>query len=302
HSESIYALAWDKSGTQLAVCGRDRRVTFWDVTTGKMRHTSKKLDESVDKLVFDNAGARFITLSGQKIMLWDADKRKVETTIKIKNTPLQKKEVRPLLKNDKPLAVAWDDTGTRFATGSADAIGRVWDVATGEVIHQLVGHEGKVSRISAVDWHGDTIITGGMDDKTIRVWNAQTGENTHVLACEAKIYCLSFDKTGQYFISAGDNHHLCLWDAKTVQRIRQFDWSDELDTWIGCVSWHPNGNYLATGSTRVRIWDIETGACMAQLLLDGAGIQVAWSPDGTQLGVGCYDGRLLWVNWSGYNV
>lgn len=297
HPESIYALAWDKTGAHLIACGRDRRVTFWDVTAGKTRHTSKLFDDSVDKLVFDNTGTRFITLSGQKIMLWDADKRKPQTTIKIKNTPLQKKEVRPLLKNDNLLAVAWDDTGTRFVTGSADSIGRIWDATTGEVIRQLVGHEGKVSRIHAVDWHRDTIITGGLDDKTVRLWNPQTGENTHILACESKIYCLSFDGTGRYFVSAGDNHHLCLWDAKTAQRIRQFDWSDELDTWIGCVSWHPNGKYLATGSTRVRVWDIQTGACVSQLMLDGAGIQVAWSPDGTQLGVGCYDGRLLWVNW-----
>ena len=295
HSESIYALAWDNSGGQVAVCGRDRRVTFWDVMTGKVRHTSKKCDESVDKLVFDKTGAWFITLSGQKIMIWDAQKCKVVTTIKIKNTPLQKKEVRPILKNDKPLAVVWDETGTRFATGSADSIARVWDGTTGEVIHPLVGHD---SQIYAIDWHEDCIITGALD-KTIRVWNAQTGENTHILECESKIYCLSFDETGRYFASGGDNYHLWLWDAKTAQRIRQFDLSDGFDTWIGCLSWHPNGKYVATGSNCVRVWEIHTGACVARVMLDGGSIKVAWSPDGAQLAVGDGAGRLLWMNWLG---
>ncbi len=50
------------------------------------------------------------------------------------------------------------------------------------------------------------------------------------------------------------------------------------------VAYSPDGKWLATNSTRVRIWNAETWELLVELPVDGtsiSGVDVAFSPDGT---------------------
>ncbi|KAJ2881828.1 SCF ubiquitin ligase complex subunit cdc4, partial [Coemansia asiatica] len=52
----------------------------------------------------------------------------------------------------------------------------VFDINTGDIVRQLVGHEGGVWALSVV---GNTVISGSTD-RSVRVWDLETGKCTHV--------------------------------------------------------------------------------------------------------------------------
>ncbi|EEB07082.1 F-box/WD repeat protein Pop2 [Schizosaccharomyces japonicus yFS275] len=66
--------------------------------------------------------------------------------------------------------------GDRVITSSDDASMNIYDVNTGNLVVQLLGHRGGVW---AVQVFGDTLISGSVD-KTIRVWDMRTGKCTHL--------------------------------------------------------------------------------------------------------------------------
>jgi len=55
---------------------------------------------------------------------------------------------------------------------------------------------------------------------------------------------------------------------------------------LQCVQFHPNSNYVATGSSdrTIRVWDIQSGACVRLMLGHSGPVHgVAFSPDGKSL-------------------
>ncbi|MFE2302454.1 WD40 repeat domain-containing protein, partial [Streptomyces sp. NPDC059445] len=76
-------------------------------------------------------------------------------------------------------AVAWGPDGTRLATASHDHTARIWDPATGGVLHTLLGHSASVA---AVVWSPDgTRLATASHDHTARIWDPATGGVLHTL-------------------------------------------------------------------------------------------------------------------------
>ena len=66
---------------------------------------------------------------------------------------------------------------------------------------------------------------------------------------------------------------------------------------VDCISWHPNGHYLVTGSSdcSVRMWDVSTGKCV-RILTGGHNSKVSSvviSPNGIMAASGGLDGSIV---------
>jgi WD40 repeat protein len=87
--------------------------------------------------------------------------------------------------------VAWSPDGTRVLTGSDDGSARIWDAATGKVLHHMAGHHHEVNSVA---WSPDgTRVLTGSDDGSARIWDAATGEEsgpvfTHFTDGEVAVY------------------------------------------------------------------------------------------------------------------
>ena len=112
--------------------------------------------------------------------------------------------------------VAWHPDGDRVVTGDLSGTPEVWDLAAGEVVMHLRGHDDAASN---VDWSADgTRIATGSDDGTVRVWDATTGE---------ELQRFDFDKEGTIQPAfSPDGHHLAAaqWPGGGVRV-----WTDDLD-------------------------------------------------------------------------
>ncbi|ODV97242.1 hypothetical protein PACTADRAFT_39164 [Pachysolen tannophilus NRRL Y-2460] len=76
-----------------------------------------------------------------------------------------------------------------LATGTADGIVRLWDLRSGEVIRQLIGHTGPMTSLQFDD---KQLITGS-SDRSIRMWDLRTGGIIDAFAYDSPITSLQFD-------------------------------------------------------------------------------------------------------------
>jgi WD40 repeat protein len=64
-------------------------------------------------------------------------------------------------------------------SGGDDKTVRVWDRASGKLLHELKGHTRSVYGV-AISADGRFVVSGG-DDKTVRVWDRASGQLLHQL-------------------------------------------------------------------------------------------------------------------------
>ena len=101
------------------------------------------------------------------------------------------------------------------------------------------------------------VMVTGSYDRTIRVWNLQTGETLRVLSGHARgVRCLQFDDSK--VISGSMDRTLKIWNWRTGELLRTLEGHTE-----GIVSLTYNDRVLASGSadSSIRIWNCQTGEC-----------------------------------------
>ncbi|MBP7930803.1 MAG: WD40 repeat domain-containing protein, partial [Acidimicrobiia bacterium] len=150
-----------------------------------------------------------------------------------------------------------------------------------------------------------THLASGSNDRTVRIWDAHTGECTATLTGHnGWVRSVVWSPDGTHLASGSDDRTVRIWDAHTGECTATLTGHDG---WVWSVVWSPDGTHLASGSDdeMVRIWDAHTGECTATLTgHDGSVRSVVWSPDGTHLASGSNDGavrrmnpRTLAVDW-----
>jgi eukaryotic-like serine/threonine-protein kinase len=130
---------------------------------------------------------------------------------------------------------------------------------------------------------GKTILTGSLD-KTVRLWDAVTGQpRGSLMELEVPIWAVAFSPDGKTILTGSRNGTAQLWDAVLGQRRgKPMEHPDE----VLAVAFSPDGETILTGCRdRIsRLWDTATGKLRAQTaLLQAAILAVAFSPDGRTL-------------------
>ena len=156
---------------------------------------------------------------------------------------------------------------------------------------KLAGHSEYVNSV-AFSPDGKTLATGSRD-KTVRLWNIETGEQRVIGKHDNFVSCVAFSPDGRYVASGG-------WD----NRIKQFDIikGDELSegkfdkhtNYVLALAFSPNGRRLVSGSNdkTARNASVSTGASVVTTDLPNAVASIAFSPDGSHIVGACLDGKV----------
>ena len=146
----------------------------------------------------------------------------------------------------------------------------------------LPGHTDDVRSV-AYSRDGRSLASAGYD-RTIKLWDAETGQLIRSLATGTIVLGVVFHPDGTRLVSAGYDRAVTLWDTATGQPIRTLPGHTRS---IEELVLSPDGKTLASSSLdgTVRLWDIGTGSPIRTLQdhrADACG-GMAFSPDGKTL-------------------
>ena len=138
-------------------------------------------------------------------------------------------------------------------------------------------HEGSVLS-AAFSPDGKRVVTAS-DDKTARLWDAQTGEQIAALEHEASVSDAVFSPDGKRVVTASDDKTAGLWDAQTGGQIAVLKGHEDS---VSHAVFSPDSKRVVTASKdkTARLWDAQTGGQIGVLKghEDWVG-NAAFSPD-----------------------
>jgi WD40 repeat protein len=319
HSGEVWALTFSPDGTRIACVGEDGLACIWDAATGAKiaecrGHTSKVL-----RVAFRPDGARLATTSADgSVRQWDAATggqaeppfdRHIGEVLSVAYSPDGKwiasggtdhtvrlwratgrEEIAVLHGHTGAVyEVAFTPDGRRVVSVSQrqghswagdDTLG-VWEVDARAGLPVLRGHTSYVYPV-AFSPDGRRIASGSWD-RTLRLWDARTGEARAVLDNGDLVKTLAFSPDGSEVVTAR-KEGLQVWDVASGRRLREIPSPTPS---IQAVAFHPDGVTVAAldGSKGGIIFNAATGKVVARLRLGASHDTnaLAYSPDGRWL-------------------
>ena len=165
----------------------------------------------------------------------------------------------------------------------------------GRLLYTLYGHTQRVKAV-VITPNGKQVISGS-DDKTLKVWNLETGEEIFTLighrnSQHGSINTLAVTPNSKQVISGSLDDTLKVWDLETRKEL--FTLTGHRKP-VNAVAVTPNGKQVISGSDdkTLKVWDLETGEELFTLFghLDEVNA-VAVTPNGKQVISGSDDKTL----------
>lgn len=169
------------------------------------------------------------------------------------------------------------------------------ELPPGVKLHKtLRGHTGPIGRIA---WSPDgRIIATPSDDKTIRLWNAETGMVIRTLEEHSyAVTCVAWSPDGRSLASGSRDRLIKIWDPPTGRSVRTLQGASGA---ITTLAWSPDGVTLASSSADpfVSLWDSPFEKMPRALIGHSSDASfVAWIPKSNRLVTGSEGGTVrIW--------
>ncbi|GIL56284.1 hypothetical protein Vafri_11626 [Volvox africanus] len=287
HAGCVRKVAWNPDGRTLASGSDDATIRLWDTSSGDCTSTLEGHSWPVTCVCWSPDGRDLVSGStDQTIRIWDAGSGLCLGGLE-----------------EFSYSVSWSPDGRTLASGgSIDPSVRLWDVAATIGAAEETGGSGGAQQghsdiVNSLAWTPDgKTLASGSDDRTIRLWDATTGECTSTLEGPLdRVFAVAWSPDGRTLASGSRDMGVRLWNAKSGGCTSVF--KGHLDT-VYSVAWSPNGTVLASGSgdKTIRLWNATSGQCIATLEGHQDTVwSVAWSPDGKTMASGSIDATVrLW--------
>jgi WD40 repeat protein len=220
-------------------------LRVWDVAAGRLTHDETIRGRMLPSLVLSRDGGRlFVTHWDPKARTccWELPARQVLWTI-------------AWTMCSSPDTAALSGDGTLFATGHYDKQVRLWDAASGTLLHALSDHPKAPGRLA---FSPDGRVLAWTAETRVCVWalGEPPARLTQLSGGRPHLKSAAFHPGGASLATAGGDGQVRLWDAATWKQRRAYDWG------VGPlleVAFSADGLKAACGgrSGKVVVWDVD---------------------------------------------
>ena len=190
----------------------------------------------------------------------------VGRSVEVWNTSTWKLEKSIPFKEELDLGVVWsiafDPTNRKIATAHQNGDVMLLDSNTGS-LQRLRGTEAGHAHDATVQYvafsRDGKLLGSASADKTVKLWNADTGELQRTLAGHAaEVIFLEFSPDGTQVVTCSKDYDARIWDAQTGKLLRTL--SGHTNS-VFKARFSPSGKLVASASAdgSVRLWEVATG-------------------------------------------
>jgi WD40 repeat protein len=246
--KSVLALSFGPAGERLFLAGRadgDRIdvARVWDAMTGRQLLVLSGHGRWTRAVAIAPDGAHVASAGTDGLVkLWDVEAGRVALTLRGHKGPVH--------------CAAFSPDGKRLATAGKDAVIRIWRAATGQQIATFRGHADAVNVLRFSPDGRLLASLGSFHDlgREVKVWDLGTGKEVFAIRSplmnSANGLALSADN--RRLALAGTDLSVKFWDLESgLELLTLQTHSDDLSA----VAFSPNGRWLLTAGTDVKLWD-----------------------------------------------
>ncbi|MBC7783782.1 MAG: WD40 repeat domain-containing protein, partial [Burkholderiales bacterium] len=183
--------------------------------------------------------------------------------------------------------------GSMIASTSFDATIRIFDLASGKVLHTLLPPSGAGQINLAFSADSSRLAAGG-DEKLVYIWNVWSGNLERTLkGHDSAVFHMVWGRNDDTLITGGDDGHIMVWPTRSDAPPRKLLGHNGPVYSLGISA---DGSRLVSGGfdNTSRVWNMETGQELLTLRGHTSGIVcVAFSKDGNRLVTAGNDARLM---------
>ncbi|MGI5292854.1 eIF2A-related protein [Nonomuraea polychroma] len=171
--------------------------------------------------------------------------------------------------------LAFDADGARLAVGFTMGHDvRVWDVATGRLLHRMPS----VGNVTDLAFHPDGNVLAIGSDHVVVLWDLSAPRPRKVREIHHQVHAIAFSSDGTLLATGGLDRTAGVWEVATGRVLHQLEHENS----VTVVAFHPEGGRLATTSAYThgrpdsvsRVWDLNTGEVIDRLSF-GASVSTA---------------------------
>ena len=188
------------------------------------------------------------------------------------------------------------------AATSADGkpVVRIVDVASGNVLQTLAGHEGAITSI-AFSGNAQRIVTGS-EDRTARVWSVGDGALVATIGGHnAAVSAVALNADGGQATTAAADKVLAVWNVADGAQVRTLEGHGDV---VASLAYTSDGSQVVSGSAdgSVRVYNAGDGQLARTINAAAPVAAMSISRDNARLAVACRDHSVKLFNFGDGNL
>ncbi len=288
HTEAVHFL-WLSSDKKRAVSAGDSELFFWDFAGGQ----KEKNYELNGPVAVSGDFSRFAKADSEGVDILNAKTFEVEKRIKNSSdlgfSATDSFYALAFSKDAKRLAIAglgdllviynvadggkrpirlkhgpidslcFSPDGNLLAVAHADGNVCIWSAESGELLKDI---EAFTKSASCISFSQDgKLLAAGSEDTSIKLWHVSDWTLSKTLSHKGIVFSLAFSPDGKHIATAAnagkEKTSLEIFETQSGKSVANLP---QLDFWLFCLAFTPEGNGLAAGcdDSHIRVWTIST--------------------------------------------